>query len=258
MGLTADFVQCCRHTEGAGGHVGQHLHHHLCGGLQGPRPFPSFYSLPWDQQSSASLLCPSWMQRQAAKPVTRRVLEKVRSQARATALRKLCWMSASGHPKGLRRQTVQISFGDGEARYIVYIQQLIIMTYPAQALLRTWLQIKTLTKLTITALTHNHTTHLCSIPLSGRGSNQCGLVAYALQGNPCYAGRRFYAAFSMVIMLALYQLATSRLLGVQDDTPAGVRGALLGWPGSPAAAAAFPVALLWRAAHCRRMQGVLR
>ena len=55
------------------------------------------------------------------------------------------------------------------------------------------------------------------------------------------AGRRFGAAFCVVIMLALYQLGTSGLMGVQDGMPAGVRGALLGG----LAALLLPLLFLW-------------
>ncbi|CAL5224648.1 g7366 [Coccomyxa viridis] len=54
-------------------------------------------------------------------------------------------------------------------------------------------------------------------------------------------GRRFGAAFCVVIMLALYQLGTSGLMGVQDGMPAGVRGALLGG----LAALLLPLLFLW-------------
>ena len=56
-----------------------------------------------------------------------------------------------------------------------------------------------------------------------------------------HAGRRFGTAFCVVIMLALYQLGTSGLLGIQDGMPAGARGALLGG----LAALLLPLLLLW-------------
>ena len=55
------------------------------------------------------------------------------------------------------------------------------------------------------------------------------------------AGRRFGAAFCMVILLALYQLGTSGLLGFRDGLPAGARGALLGC----LAALLLPLLFLW-------------
>ena len=65
--------------------------------------------------------------------------------------------------------------------------------------------------------------------------------AHALMLRACYAGRRFGAAFCVVILLALYQLCTSGLMGVQDGIPAGVRGALLGG----LAALLLPLLFLW-------------
>ena len=48
-------------------------------------------------------------------------------------------------------------------------------------------------------------------------------------------------AFIVVIALAVYQLATSGLLGVQEGLPAGVRGGLLGG----LAALLLPLLFLW-------------
>ena len=67
------------------------------------------------------------------------------------------------------------------------------------------------------------------------------LVPHALMQHARCAGRRFGAAFCVVIMLALYQLGTSGLMGVQDWMPAGVRGALLGG----LAALLLPLLFLW-------------
>ena len=72
---------------------------------------------------------------------------------------------------------------------------------------------------------------------------QCLALApcLALMLRAYYAGRRFGAAFSVVILLALYQLGTSGLMGVQDGMPVGVRGALLGG----LAALLLPLLFLW-------------
>ena len=52
---------------------------------------------------------------------------------------------------------------------------------------------------------------------------------------------RFGAAFSVVAMLAVYQLGTSGLLGVQEGLSPPVRGGLLGG----LAALLLPLLLLW-------------
>ena len=44
----------------------------------------------------------------------------------------------------------------------------------------------------------------------------------------CCAGWRFGLAFCVVIALAVYQLCTSGLLGIQEGLPDGLRGGLLG------------------------------
>lgn len=67
------------------------------------------------------------------------------------------------------------------------------------------------------------------------------LCVPALETPSRHAGRRFGAAFCVVIMLALYQLGTSGLLGIQDGMPAGVRGVLLGG----LAALLLPLLFLW-------------
>lgn len=56
-----------------------------------------------------------------------------------------------------------------------------------------------------------------------------------------HAGWRFGTAFCVVIMLALYQLGTSGLLGIGEGMSVGVRGGLLGG----LAALLLPLLFLW-------------